>query len=81
VRGGQVVALILAVLLLVPGGCFLLFGIGFLFNKSASVGGLGIAMLIIAALILARIGRLFRVALRRRPITTAGVPQGPEPKR
>jgi membrane protein implicated in regulation of membrane protease activity len=69
--GGQVFALIFAILLLLPGGCFVFFGIVFLnglglsehpqsdkFDPSLLLIGLGI--LVVVALLL-------RVAFRRRP--------------
>ncbi|HEV2333946.1 MAG TPA: hypothetical protein VGS13_00460 [Stellaceae bacterium] len=55
--GGQIAALILAILLLLPGGCFLLFGIGI-------PGGWPLAL--IAFAIFAVAGLLFWVAFRRR---------------
>lgn len=60
--GGQVAALIFAIILLLPGGCFLIFGIGF----ATDSGSLGLLMLLIAAAILGLAAFLFRVALRRR---------------
>ena len=71
--GGQIVALILAILLLLPGGCFLVFGIsgatgghttGMTSAGDAELAGL---LLTIAAVILALAGLLFWVAFRRRP--------------
>jgi hypothetical protein len=35
--GGQITALIFATLLLLPGGCFLLFGIGYLTDPQCAV--------------------------------------------
>lgn len=60
--GGQIAALVFAILLLLPGGCFLLFGIGF----STDSSGFGIILLLIAAAILVPTGFLFRFAFRRR---------------
>jgi membrane protein implicated in regulation of membrane protease activity len=71
--GGKIVALIFATLLLLPGGCFLVFGI------SGATGGHTTGMtpagdaeitrllLIIAAVILSLAGLLFWLAFRRRP--------------
>jgi hypothetical protein len=68
--GGQIAALIFAILLLLPGGCFVLFGIVFL-------NGLGLSehpqsdefdpsLLLIGLGILAVVALLFWVAFRRR---------------
>jgi len=71
--GGQTLALIFAILLLLPGGCFLLFGIDDA-NKSrryTCVSGCGmpdyLVMLPIAVAILSVAGFLFWVAFRRWP--------------
>ena len=61
--GGQVFAFICALLLLLPGGCFLLVG-----SVAGSSGG---PFVLIGALILALAGLLFWAAFRRRP------PDGP----
>jgi hypothetical protein len=61
--GGQIAALIFALLLLLPGGCFLVFGIGF----STDSNGFGIFLLLIAAAILGPAFFLFRFAFRKRP--------------
>jgi membrane protein implicated in regulation of membrane protease activity len=70
--GGQIAALIFAILLLLPGGCFLLFGIGEA-NKSRQyvcVSGCGmpdyLVMLTVAVAILSVAGLMFWVAFRRR---------------
>jgi membrane protein implicated in regulation of membrane protease activity len=67
--GGQIAALVFAILLLLPGGCFLLFGIGF----TADSGLAGALWLLIAALILGAAGLLFWVAFRQR---RGGTPPG-----
>jgi hypothetical protein len=56
--GGQIAALVFAIFLLLPGGCFLVFGV-----SGTDTGEL----LPIAAAILAPAGLLFWVAFRRRP--------------
>jgi hypothetical protein len=66
VSGGQIAALIFALLLLLPGGCFLIFGIGFATGNSRN-SDVAYVMLPVAAAILALAGFLFWVALRRRP--------------
>jgi len=81
--GGQIVALIFAILLLLPGGCFLLFGIGDA-NKSRQytcVSGCGtpdyLVMLPVAVAILSVAGLLFWIAFRRRSPAPGEVPQTP----
>jgi len=77
--GGQIAALIFAILLLLPGGCFLVFGIHFPTNFSTGAGTPSPLLLLIAAAILAVAGRLFWTAFRRRPPSdTSGPPQTPE---
>ena len=56
------VALVCAILLLLPGGCFLFFGVGLM-----EYDGIGPLCLIIAAAILAFAMGMLGVALRRRP--------------
>ena len=75
--GGQVAALIFAILLLLPGGCFLLFGIGFATDEKYWDGG--VVLLLIAAGILSLAGLLFWVALRRRRLAQGGPPEPPQP--
>jgi len=62
--GGQIAALIFAILLLLPGGCFMLFGIAFVGDQQYSDGG--IVLLAVAFVILGVAGLLFWLALRRR---------------
>ena len=60
--GGQVAALILAILLLLPGGCFLVIGVAFLVGgDSGAADALSIAIPILAVMTL-----LFWVAFRKR---------------
>ncbi len=79
--GGQIAALIFAILLLLPGGCFVFFGVVFLnglglsehpqsneFDPSLLLIGIGI--LSVAAL-------LFWVAYHRRPPDRGGSPDAP----
>ena len=63
--GGQIAALIFGVILLIPGGCFTVFGIGFLGDPTAY--GMGPPLLIIGLLILAFVGFLGWIAFRKRP--------------
>ena len=69
--GGQIAALIFAILLLLPGGCFFFFGIGFLADSDS----MGALLLLIGIAILSLMGLLFRVAFRRpTPPPGAGTP-------
>jgi hypothetical protein len=64
-KAGQIIALILAILLLLPGGCFLIFGIG-LSDQYADDREVAVKFLLVAAAILTLAGLLFWVAFRRR---------------
>jgi Ca2+/H+ antiporter len=64
--GGQIAALIFAILLLLPGGCFLVAGIAFSSGQYRDISAVYL-LLSIAAAILALAGLLFWVAFRRRP--------------
>jgi hypothetical protein len=64
--GGQIAALIFAILLLLPGGCFLVFGIG-LSDQYADDREAAVKLLLVAGAILALAGLLFWLAFRRRP--------------
>ena len=52
--------------LLLPGGCFLIVGIGFASEQQRQFADLGALMLVVAAAILGVAGLLFWVAFRRR---------------
>lgn len=65
--GGQIVALLFAILLLLPGACFLRIGINEAINEADIVG----------AVILSVAGLLFWVAFRRRPPGQGGSPDAP----
>jgi len=65
VSGGQIAALIIAILLLLPGGCFLISGIAF--ATDAQFWDASLILLPIAAAIFALAGLLFWLAFRRRP--------------
>ena len=62
--GGQIAALIFALLLLLPGGCFLYVGIGLMGESHMRVASE--QMLIVGIVILALIGFLFWIAFRKR---------------
>jgi len=64
--GGQIAALIFALLLLLPGGCFLVFGIDVATARYRDAAA-SLLLLLIAAAILGLAGLLFRRAFRRRP--------------
>jgi membrane protein implicated in regulation of membrane protease activity len=75
--GGQIAALICAILLLLPGGCFLIAGISVLSDsRSASMALLALP---IAAAILGLAGYLFWRAFRRRPANDYGASPPREP--
>ena len=63
--GGQIAALIFALLLLLPGGCFLFFGIGMI--GESHMGDVGGIMLVVGIVILSVMGLLFWLAFRKRP--------------
>lgn len=72
-RGGQIVALIFAILLLLPGACFLWVGIHGPFRGDTSPSP---PLLTVAAILLVLVGLLFWVAFRRQP--PGDPPQTPE---
>jgi membrane protein implicated in regulation of membrane protease activity len=63
--GSQIAALIFAILLLLPGGCFLIFGISLL--NDPQVSDAAAPALIVGIAILSVMGLLFWVAFRQRP--------------
>jgi hypothetical protein len=69
-RGDQIAALIFAILLLLPGGCCVFFGVIFLHGfdpEGHQSGGFYPSLLLFGLGILAVAGLLFWVAFRRRP--------------
>jgi membrane protein implicated in regulation of membrane protease activity len=64
--GGQIAALIVAIILLLPGGCFLIMGLAFLGEHDRIARDVAPLALIMAAILLAITGLLFWVAFRRR---------------
>jgi membrane protein implicated in regulation of membrane protease activity len=60
--GGQIAALIFALLLLLPGGCFFILGIGFLSENDTD----GPMLLLVGILILSVMALLFWIAFRKR---------------
>ena len=77
--GGQIAALIFALLLLLPGGCFLVFGIGFATDSNPQFSDAAPLLLGVAAAILALTGLLFWLAFRRRPPDQGASPDAPPP--
>jgi hypothetical protein len=75
VSGGQIVALIFAILLLLPGGCFLFFGI--VLAPGTAVAN-PFLLLLPAGAILSVAGLLFWLAFRRQP-DQGGSPGPPTP--
>jgi hypothetical protein len=65
-RAGQIAALICAIILLFPGGCFLFFGVAVL-----------PPLLLIAFIILGLAAWLFSFAFRRAPLAAGGAPRPP----
>jgi membrane protein implicated in regulation of membrane protease activity len=78
-KGGQIAALVIGCLLLLPGGCFMLFGIGLASDTSDNLGGAGWMLIGIALAILAFAGLLFWIAFRKRGATPAGASSSPPP--
>jgi hypothetical protein len=69
-KGDQIAALIFAILLLLPGGCCVFFGVIFLHGfdpEGHQSGGFYPSLLLFGLGILAVAGLLFWVAFRRRP--------------
>jgi len=64
-KAGQIVALIFAILLLLPGGCFLFFGIA-LSDQYADDARAAVKLLLVAGAIFSLAGFLFWLAFRRR---------------
>ena len=73
--GGQIAALIFAILLLLPGGCFLIVGVGLLAENDRIARDVAPLALIVSAILLAITGLLFWLAFRRR-----AVPGEPPPR-
>jgi membrane protein implicated in regulation of membrane protease activity len=71
--GGQIAALIVAILLLLPGGCFMIFGIGFALD-SPQFQDVALLLIPIGLAILGLAGFLFWLAFRRRRAGPGGSP-------
>jgi membrane protein implicated in regulation of membrane protease activity len=76
--GGQIAALVFAIILLLPGGCFLFFGVTMMSANDAIATSVAPLLLIVAAVILSLMALLFWIAFRRRrpgPNETPGNPR------
>jgi membrane protein implicated in regulation of membrane protease activity len=71
--GGQIAALVFAVILLIPGGCFMVFGIGML-TDNTGYRDVGPPLLLVGLAIFSVAGLLGWVAFRKR-----NPPQPPSP--
>jgi len=80
-KAGQIICLIVGLVLLLPGGCFALFGIGLVSDSSDNMSGAGWMLLAIAAAILALAALMFWVAFRKtgQPAGAAAKPENPPP--
>jgi hypothetical protein len=74
--GGQIAALIFALLLLLPGGCFVILGFGMM-SESTDFGTM---LLIIGIAILSVMGLLFWLAFRKPPPPDAGAGSSAAPR-
>lgn len=78
--GGQVAALIFALILLLPGGCFFILGAGMTIEWSDSIDkSLGPLALVVGVGVLSLTGLLFWVAFRRRRPPESGRPPAMPP--
>jgi len=76
-KTGQVVSLVIGCLLLLPGGCFMLFGIGFSIDTGGELSGGGGPLIAIGVAILAFAGLLFWIAFRKRGAQPSGSGEPP----
>ena len=74
--GGQIAALIFALLLLLPGGCFVVLGFGMM-SESTDFGTM---LLVIGLAILSVMGLLFWLAFRKSPPPDAGAGPSAAPR-
>ena len=74
--GGQIAALVIAIILLLPGGCFLIMGLALVGEHDRIARDIAPLALIVAAILLTITGLLFWVAFRRR---RAGPGEPPPP--
>ena len=74
--GGQIAALIFALLLLLPGGCFVVLG----FAMMSESTDFGTMLLVIGLAILSVMGLLFRLAFRKPPPPDAGAGPSAAPR-
>jgi membrane protein implicated in regulation of membrane protease activity len=76
--GGQIAALVFAIILLLPGGCFLIMGVALIGEHDRIARDVAPLALIVAAILLAIAGLLFWVAFRRRRAGPGGPPRPPQ---
>ena len=76
--GGQIAALIIAILLLLPRGCFLIMGVALLGEHDRIARDVAPLALIVAAILLTITGLLFWVAFRRRGAGPGDPPLPPQ---
>jgi len=76
--GGQIAALVVAIILLLPGGCFLVMGLAFLGEHDRIARDVAPLALIVAAILLTITGLLFWVAFRRRRAGPGRPPPPPQ---
>ena len=76
--GGQIAALVIAILLLLPGGCFLFVGVAFLGEHDRIARDAAPLALAVALVLLAITALLFWLAFRRRHGMPDGTPPAPQ---
>lgn len=76
--GGQIASLIFGIILLLPGGCFLFFGVG-MTADGGEFSDAGPPLLLIAFLILGLAILCLWIAFRRRTLAAGGSGQLPRP--
>jgi membrane protein implicated in regulation of membrane protease activity len=64
--GGQITALVFAIILLLPGGCFLFFGVTMMSANASIATGIAPLLLIVGAVILSLMALLFWIGFRHR---------------
>jgi hypothetical protein len=77
--GGQIAALVVAIILLLPGGCFLIVGAALIGEHDRIARDVAPLALIVAAPLLAIAGLMFWLAFRRRHAGPGGPPPPQQP--
>jgi hypothetical protein len=78
-KAGQIICLIVGLVLLLPGGCFTLFGVGLISDSSDNMAGAGWMLLGIAVVILGLAGLMFWIAFRKTTPPAASPGDAPPP--